>query len=126
MSISPIQKRFLLFLLLCIPARLIITALAKYIPLKYLPLMGIVFAVIGVSFLYLNMFNKRMTGVETGGDVIWWHDLRPVHGFLALIFAILAISKVRDAWVVLLIDTLFGLVSFLAYHIITKNIFKLF
>ena len=59
--------------------------------------MGVVFAVIGVSFLYLNMFNKRMTGAETGGHIIWWHDLRPVHGFLALIFAdVLAISKVRE------------------------------
>ena len=125
MSISPIQKRFLLFLFLCIPGRLALTFLAKYIPLKYLPLMGIVYAIIGLSFLYLNIFNKRLTGTETGGNVIWWNDLRPVHGFLALIFAILAISKVRDAWIVLLVDTIFGLVSFLAYHSITKNIYKL-
>jgi hypothetical protein len=126
MSVSPIQKRFLLFLLLCIPARLGLTVLAKYIPLKFLPLMGIVFLIIGLSFLYLNLFNKRLTGLETGGDVIWWNDLRPVHGFLALIFGILAISKVKEAWIVLLIDTILGLVSFLAYHSINKNILKLF
>ena len=126
MSVSPIQKRFLLFLLLCIPARLVITAVAKYMPLKYLPILGAIFIIIGVSFLYLNLFNKRLTGLETGGDVIWWNDLRPVHGFLAILFGILAMSKVRDAWVVLLIDTIFGFVSFITYHSINKNITKLF
>ena len=126
MEISPIQKRFLLFLLLCIPARLGLTALAKFIPLNYLQVMGVVYLVIGVSFLYLNLFNKRLTGVETGGDIIWWNDLRPVHGFLAIIFAILAISKVRDAWIVLLVDTLIGLIAFLVYHSLNKNICKIF
>ena len=126
MEVSPIQKRFLLFLLLCIPARLGLTALAKFIPLNYLPVMGVVYLVIGVSFLYLNLFNKRLTGVETGGDIIWWNDLRPVHGFLAIIFAILAISKVRDAWIVLLVDTLIGLIAFLVYHSLNKNICKIF
>ena len=126
MEVSPLQKRFLLFLLLCIPARLGLTALAKFIPLNYLPIMGVVYLVIGVSFLYLNLFNKRLTGVETGGDVIWWNDLRPVHGFLAIIFAILAISNVRDAWLVLLVDTLIGLIAFLVYHSLNKNMCKLF
>lgn len=126
MSVSPIQKRFLLFLLLCIPARLVITAVAKYMPLKYLPILGAIFIIIGVAFLYLNLFNKRLTGLETGGDVIWWNDLRPVHGFLAILFGILAISKVRDAWIVLLIDTIFGFVSFITFHSINKNITKLF
>ena len=126
MEVSPIQKRFLLFLLLCIPARLGLTALAKFIPLKFLPVMGVIYLVIGASFLYLNLFNKRLTGVETGGNVIWWNDLRPLHGFLAIIFAILAISKVRDAWIVLLIDTLIGLIAFLVYHSLNKDICKLF
>ena len=126
MGVSPIQKRFLLFLLLCIPARFGLTALAKFIPLKFLPVMGVVYLVIGASFLYLNLFNKRLTGVETGGNVIWWNDLRPLHGFLAIIFAILAISKVRDAWLVLLVDTLIGLIAFLVYHSLNKNICKIF
>ena len=126
MTISKLQKRFLLFLLVCIPLRFIITVLAAYIPLKYLPFIGVFFIIFGIGFLYLNFFNKRLTGVETGGDVIWWHDLRPVHGFLSLLFGILAVSKVREAWIVLLIDTIFGLLAFLAYHTINKNIFKLF
>ena len=126
MSVSSIQRRFLLFLLLCIPARFALTFLAKYIPLKYLPIQGAIFIVIGLGFLYLNLFNKRKTGLETGGNTIWWNDIRPVHGFLALLFGILAIGKVRDAWIVLLIDTLIGLVAFFAYHTINKNIYKLF
>ena len=126
MSITPIQKRFLLFLGLCIPTRLAIAALAKHISLKYLPIMGAIFLVMGLGFLYLNLFNKRKVGIETGGDVIWWNDLRPVHGFLAILFAVLAISKVRDAWVILVIDAIIGLVAFLTYHTITKNIYKLF
>ena len=121
-----LRKRFALFLLLCIPSRLAITALAKYIPLKYLQILGVVFLIIGLSFLYLNFFDKRKTGLETGGNAIWWNDLRPVHGFLAIIFAILAINKIRDAWIVLLIDTIFGLVAFLAFHGLNNNFNKLF
>lgn len=120
-----LQKRFALFLLLCIPGRLALTALAKYMPINLLPILGVVFLIIGLSFLYLNFFNKRLTGLETGGNAIWWHDLRPVHGFLAIMFAILAIAKVRDAWIILLIDTIFGLIAFLAFHGIKNNFSKL-
>lgn len=121
-----LRKRFALFLLICIPARLALTALAKYMPINLLPILGAVYLVIGVSFLYLNLFNKRKTGIETGGNAIWWNDLRPVHGFLAIMFAILALSKVRDAWIVLAADTLFGLIAFITYHGIQKNFSKLF
>jgi hypothetical protein len=120
-----LQKRFALFLLLCIPGRLALTALAKYMPINLLPILGGVFLIIGLAFLYLNFFNMRKTGLEVGGSAIWWNDLRPVHGFLAIMFAILAIAKVRDAWIILLIDTIFGLVAFLAFHGIQKNYSKL-
>jgi len=121
-----LQKRFALFLLLCIPARFAITALAKYMPILYLPVLGFIYLIIGLSFLYLNFFNKRLTGIETGGNAIWWNDLRPVHGFLAILFGFLAIYKIKDAWVVLLIDTIFGLVAFLTFHGLKNNFNKLF
>jgi hypothetical protein len=121
-----LRKRFALFLLICLSSRIAITALAKYMSLKYLQVLGVIFLIIGLSFLYLNFFDKRKTGLETGGNAIWWNDLRPVHGFLAIIFAILAINKIRDAWIVLLIDTIFGLVAFLAFHGLNNNFNKLF
>lgn len=121
-----LRKRFALFLLICLSSRIAITALAKYMSLKYLQVLGVIFLIIGLSFLYLNFFDKRKTGLETGGNAIWWNDLRPVHGFLAIIFAILAINKIKDAWIVLLIDTIFGLVAFLAFHGLNNNFNKLF
>tara|TARA_B100001123_G_C14825521_1_gene834012 strand:+ start:177 stop:563 length:387 start_codon:yes stop_codon:yes gene_type:complete len=121
-----LRKRFALFLLLCIPARILLVYLAKYIPLKYLPIMGIIFLIIGCTFLYLNFFDKRKTGLETGGNAIWWNDIRPVHGFLAILFGILALKKIRDAWIVLAIDVLFGLIAFLIFHGLNNNFSKLF
>ena len=47
---TPLQKRFLLFLGGCIPTRLALTALAKYIPNYYLPYLGLVTLVISIVF----------------------------------------------------------------------------
>lgn len=125
-SSENIKARFFNFLVLCIPARLCLVVLAKYLPLRLLPLFSIPFFVMAAGFLYLNFFEKRMTGIETGGEAIWWHPIRPIHGFLMLLFALLAISKIRESWIVLLIDTLFGLTAFFVYHITNNNIKKLF
>ena len=69
------------------------------------------------------MFIKpRDTGFEIFGDEIWWKNLRPVHTILWLFFAYLAITKNKLAWIVLLIDTLLGLSSFLLFHWVEGNL----
>jgi hypothetical protein len=120
---NTIQKRFLLFIFVCILTRLILTFVVKKLQVKYLPIAGYIGLILGISFLTIYYYNLRKTGIEVFGDKIWWNDIRPVHGILYLIFAYLAINKNKNAWVVLLIDVIFGLVMFINHHY-TNDDFK--
>jgi len=124
-TLNNIQKRFLLFLGICIPLRFVIAYVAKIIPLKFLPLLGIPFLIFGIVFMYLFLTNSRTTGAETMGDVIWWNDIRPLHAGLHILFAVLAFRKNTNAWKVLIIDAFVGLIAFFAYHISQNNLSKL-
>lgn len=105
----------MLFYLLCIPMRLLLVYIA-YILLDSSPssssflryAMIAILTVIGIGFWTIYLKGWRKTGVETGGKLIWWNNLRPIHGSLYLLCALLAISGVKNAWVILLIDVLFG------------------
>ena len=116
-----IQKRFLLFLFGCIPTRLALVYLAKNISINYLPILGYITLIIGISFAYLFLSGTRQTGVEVFGDKIWWNNLRPIHATLYLIFSYYAINKMREGWIYLLVDVIFGLFSFLIFHYINND-----
>jgi len=120
-----IQKRFFLFLLLCIPIRIIFVLVAKTINKKYLPYCGYIGLIISIGFAYIYIFNKRKTGNETFGKKIWWNNLRPIHSLLYLIFAYLAINKKKTAYIPLLFDVIIGLISFLIYHYSIGSFVKL-
>jgi len=53
MKLTPIQKRFLLFLGGCIPMRLFFVFVAWIISIKYLPLLGYIALLPAIGFLYL-------------------------------------------------------------------------
>lgn len=120
-----IQKRFLLFLLLCIPIRIIFVLVAKTINKKYLPYCGYIGLIISIGFAYIYIFNKRKTGNETFGKKIWWDSLRPIYSLIYLIFAYLAINKKKTAYIPLLFDVIIGLISFLIYHYSIGSFVKL-
>lgn len=112
---NKLQIRFLLFLLGCIPTRLVLTYLSYSTQNStVLPLFTFL---IGVSFLYLYMTNGRQTGSEVFNEKIWWTKYRVVHGSLYILFSILAFNRYPHAWMILLIDTLFGLSLFLNHHL---------
>ena len=116
-----IQKRFLLFLFGCIPTRLALVYLAKNISINYLPILGYITLIIAISFAYLFLSGTRQTGVEVFGDKIWWNNLRPIHATFYLIFSYYAINKMREGWIYLLVDVIFGLFSFLIFHYINND-----
>ena len=120
---TPLQKRFLLFLGGCIPARLVLTALAKYSSLHYLPYMSIITLPIALGFIYLYLTGQRTTGIETQGAPIWWMPFRIIHGLLYLLFSVLAIMRYKNAYMILLADTLLGLGLFLHHHTTFENHF---
>jgi hypothetical protein len=113
---NTIKLRFFLFLFGCIGSRLIFTALAAFSKGLILKLLGVLALVPIIGWFYIIFIGKRDTGLEVFGEKIWWKNLRPIHMFLWATFSYLAITGSSRAWLALLGDTLFGLLSFLIYH----------
>ena len=113
---NTIQKRFALFLLGCIPVRIMLAYVASIASPWLLKVLASVALVIAFSFFYLFLTGARKTGIETFGQPIWWNKLRPVHGILYLLFAIEAFKGKRTAYKFLALDVIIGLLSFLAFH----------
>lgn len=131
--LSNIQKRFLLFLGLCIPIRLAIAMISKHygnsdtkikLPIigsiKIIRLLGYIALGPIIGWLYITFVSPRKTGPETFGDKIWWDHVRPLHMLLYISFSYMALSRNVDqeskSWIALLIDAMLGLVSFFIYH----------
>jgi hypothetical protein len=113
---NDIQKRFLLFIIGCIGTRSLFVYVAKNVGQKYLPLLGYLALLPAFGFMYIYLTGSRQTGAEVLGDKIWWNDLRPIHALLYFLFAYNAIIGNNKAWMYLLVDVIFGLVSFLVFH----------
>jgi hypothetical protein len=113
---NDIQKRFLLFLIGCIGTRTLFVLIAKNAGPKYLPLLGYLALLPAIGFIYIYLTGSRKTGGEVFGEKIWWNDLRPIHSLLYFLFAYNAIIGNTKAWMYLLVDVIFGLISFLIFH----------
>ena len=113
---NDIQKRFLLFLIGCIGTRALFVYVAKNAGSKYLPLLGYLALLPAIGFIYIYLTGSRKTGGEVFGEKIWWNDLRPIHSLLYFLFAYNAIIGNSKAWMYLLVDVIFGLISFLIFH----------
>jgi len=107
-------KRALLFSV-CLATRLAL-AWAAYKYYAYLPYMGALALLPAAGFLLIYAGGLRRTGAEVFGGRIWWNDLRPVHGLLYAAFAVLALARVRHAWVLLLADVAIGAAAFAAHR----------
>lgn len=122
MTLTNIQKRFLLFLVGCIGSRLAITITAAVVSLPILKVLGFLALIPVIGWLYIIFVQPRETGAEVFGEKIWWKNLRPLHTVLWATFAGLAITGDRNAYLVLLTDTTIGLAAFLAHHQSEGNI----
>ena len=122
---NTIQKRFLLFLIGCIGSRSLLVYLAKTTNKQFLMYMGYLALLPAIGFFYIFFTGTRQTGAEVFGDKIWWNNLRPIHGLLYSLFAYNAITGNPNSWIYLLVDVLFGLVSFLIFHYYNGDFTKL-
>ena len=111
-----IKERILLFLIGCIGVRFLFVIIAKYISINYLKYLGYLALVPAIGFIYIYLTGTRKTGAEVFGEKIWWNNLRPIHSILYFLFAYNAIIGNTQAWIYLLVDVIFGLLSFLIYH----------
>lgn len=116
MSNENLTKRFLLFLFGCIPARLFLVFVAKYGDKTIRNILSVITFIIATGFLIIYFGGFRKTGLETGGDKIWWNDLRPIHAILYYSFSIGNYINYKNAWQILLFDVFIGLSSFIIFH----------
>ena len=121
-----LQKRFLFFLIGCIGTRFLLVLITKYLPTQYLPIFGYIALVPMFGFIYIYLSGSRNTGSEVFGDKIWWNNLRPIHAILYGLFAYNAINKNTNSWIYLLVDVIFGLISFLIHHYLENSFSKIF
>lgn len=108
--------RTALFLIGCVGSRLALVYLAgsTWLPPTGLKVMAVLAALVSLGFMTIFLFGLRKTGIETGGQPIWWNGLRPFHAATYATFAILAWNgHVRHAQAVLLLDVAVGLAAFL-------------
>lgn len=117
------NSRYILFLVGCIGVRSLLALSAYYLSnnpspsnTKLLNILATIAILIGIGFLTIFITGSRKTGIETGGEKIWWNHLRPVFGLLWLAFGITALKGIKWCWIFLLGDVLLGLSSFFVHH----------
>jgi hypothetical protein len=116
---SNIKKRIILFLCGCITVRLALVYLAKHVSEDTLAILGWLALIPVLGWLFIIFVRPRDTGIEVFGGKIWWKNLRIFHVMFYSLFAYFAISRKRNAYVFLLADVIFGLVSFIHHHYFT-------
>ena len=109
--------RIFLFIFGCITSRIGLVLLSANINKEYLPYFGFLTLIPALGFSVIYFFKLRKTGLEVFGDKIWWNSLRPIHSLLYFIFSIMAFYKNINAYKVLLLDVLIGIIAFLYYHL---------
>ncbi len=113
---NSLQKRRLLFLFGCVPTRSALVYLAYTATPAFLQILGLLALAPAFGFWYLYLTGSRKTGAEVFGDQIWWTNLRPFHGLMYLLFAVLALFQIKHAWMILFADVLIGTGAFLKFH----------
>ena len=109
------MKSSLLFILGCIPIRILIVYLSTKVPLHSLKLFSIPLLIISLGFLYLYFTNGRLNAPEAGGNT-WWSKIRLIHGLLYLTAFIYAFQENPLVWIPLLMDVLLGISAFLIHY----------
>ena len=109
------ENRFMYFLLLCIPLRIILAIIPIYLDKKHFQLYGILLSLIMINLFYLYFNNLRLNAPE-GGGTTWWADFRLLHASLYMCAVIYAFQRKRITWVPLIADVLLGIVLFVHHH----------
>lgn len=140
---NEMQTRFLMFLLGCIPVRLLFVVLAYLLARnklsiwflnkknnkQYLRRLAYLAILPMLGFIIIWAFGLRKTGRETQGREIYWNFARPIHAGLYLFFILSVLGNnkmfVKNAYLWLLADVVIGLFIFFYYHYTHGNFKKL-
>jgi hypothetical protein len=99
----------ILFWLVCIPIRLVISATVKYIPLRYLPFITVV--VFPVSLTWFIKFLTFTPTVSLGGfgQIVWWNRMRLLHAIVWGTVGVMALNRSSYTYSGLVFDVLMGI-----------------
>lgn len=103
-----------LFLIGCIPTRILLAYIAFKFPSSHI--LSLITFVMAIGFFYIYKTGSRKTGVETEGKPIWWNDMRPVHGSIYLLFSLCNLAGIKNSWMFLALDVLVGLGAFMNHY----------
>ena len=110
-------KQQKLFLSICIPFRILLVLIAKYLSPKHLTYMGYLMLLPAIGFAAIYLTNSRKTGPEVFGGKIWWNYIRPFHSLLYFTFAYNAIAlHNKNSWIYLFADVILGISAFLFHY----------
>ena len=107
-----LEKIILYFIFFYFQERLTLALLAKMIKPKYLPIMALFTIVISISF-FMNFIKHKKNNKGFFGSYVWWNNYRLIHSFMFALFSIQALVIYKNAWIVLFIDALLGLIFFI-------------
>lgn len=115
--------RSVLFLTVCMVARIALAMWVRTASASHLWRAGIVFLLQSIGFAYIFAFGLRKSGGETFGCPIWWNDMRPIHAMLYAMAAWFALKgNGKHASTVLSADVTIGVVAFAYFHAKRTNI----
>jgi len=104
---TSIANRKRLFIFGCLPIRLFLIYIAKKASITQLRLLSIPAFLISIVFIY----QQKKGGNGYFGGPVWWHH--SIHALLWMIFAVLAFRKIQSAYIVLVVDLIVGVISFI-------------
>jgi hypothetical protein len=108
-------KRQMLFMLVCLPLRFILSVIPLFLN-KYLKhLYAVVVFIIGMSYLYFYFLNKRLI-IGAFNQKIWWKDIRLINGMLYITAAIYLFNNNNLASIMLLLEVFIALLFYLNIH----------
>lgn len=117
MTLSIDTKRRLLFLLGCIPTRILLAYGVSRLSPQHLRMTSYVAFIVAFAFIYLVVSGTRKSGAETFGKPIWWTPhMRIIHATFYVIFGYMAFQKNPNAYLILYVDALVGLLAFLMHE----------
>ena len=76
------------------------------------------FPALAISIGFMNSFiNFKGTDRGVFGGIIWWNNLRLIHSLIYGLFAYMAFTQNKLAYIPLLVDVIIGISSFLLHYI---------
>ena len=117
MNITKQNIRVPLFLIGCLGARTAIAYLVKTFGQEHRLLIALLLVLPAIGFTSIYLLGLRQTGGEVFGDKIWWNSLRPFHALMYFGAATAVYLRRKNAYLLILLDTLVGLLAFCRFHL---------